>query len=102
MEYDVSGDIYIKSGFTADLMDIIWNGKTNIQRMWGDFGGYCGRRNSSSGATVAAVLGSAGGEHNMDFEGTLVQGDEIMPGEISISIYTPAGQVNLMMPVSIR
>ena len=77
MAYDGDGDFYIKHGFTADLMDIIWNGKSNIQRMWGDFGGYCGRRNSSSGATVAAVLGSAGGEHNMEFEGTLVQGDEI-------------------------
>jgi Pullulanase X25 domain/Dockerin type I domain len=77
MEYDVTGDIYIKHGFTADLMDIIWNGKGNIQRMWGDYESYCGRRNSASGATVAAVLGSAGGEHNLDFEGTLVQGDEI-------------------------
>jgi len=77
MAYETNGDIYIKHGFTADLMDIIWNGKGNLQRMWGDFGGYCGRRNSASGATVAAVLGSAGGEHNIEFEGTLVQGDEI-------------------------
>ncbi|MCF7911084.1 MAG: hypothetical protein K9M99_01025 [Candidatus Cloacimonetes bacterium] len=77
MAYDGDGDFYIKHGFTADLLDIIWNGKSHLQRMWGDFGGYCGRRNSASGATVAAVLGSAGGEHNMEFEGTLVQGDEI-------------------------
>ncbi|MDP8220834.1 MAG: hypothetical protein P9X26_05785 [Candidatus Stygibacter frigidus] len=90
MEYDVSSDVYIKSGFTADLLDIIWNGKSNIQRMWGDFGGYCGRRNSSSGATVATVLGSAGGEHNMEFEGTLVQGDEIHAGG-SFHFYLYAG-----------
>jgi len=90
IEYDISSDIYIKSGFTADLMDIIWNGKSNIQRMWGDFGGYCGRRNSASGATVAAVLGSAGGEHNTEFEGTLVQGDEIHAGG-SFHFYLYAG-----------
>ncbi len=77
MEYNVSGDVYIKHGFTADLMDIIWNGKSNIQRMWGDYESYCGRRNSASGATVAAIMGSAGGEHNAEFEGTLVQVDEI-------------------------
>ncbi|MCF7919156.1 MAG: hypothetical protein K9N06_04520 [Candidatus Cloacimonetes bacterium] len=90
MEYDIEGDIYIKHGFTADLMDIIWNGKEHLQRMWGDFGGYCGRRNSASGATVAAILGSAGGEHNAEFEGTLVQGDEIHAGG-SFHFYLYAG-----------
>ncbi len=90
MEYEMEGDLYIKHGLTTDLMDIIWNGKGNIQRMWGDYGSYCGRRNSSSGATAAIVLGSAGGSHNLSFEGTLVQGDEIY-ADGSFNCYLYAG-----------
>ncbi len=71
------GDGYIKSGWSPGLMDLIWSGKSHLQRMWGDYGSYCGRRNSSSGATVAMVLGNGGAQHNSEFEGTLVMGDEI-------------------------
>jgi len=68
---------YIKSGWTPDLLDIIWSGKSHLQRMWGDYGGYCGQRNSSSGATIALVVGNGGASHSGEFEGTLVKGDEI-------------------------
>jgi hypothetical protein len=78
VEYDFFGqEGYIKSGWSPDLLDLIWNGKGNTQRIWGDYGSYCGYRNSSSGATVAIVLGNGGADHNSEFEGTLVQGDEI-------------------------
>jgi len=73
--YESTG--YIKSGWTPGLMDILWSGKSHLQRMWGSYGSYCGQRNSSSGATVALVFGNGGGQHNGEFEGTLVKGDEI-------------------------
>ncbi len=72
-----TGDLYTKSGWTPDLLDIIWSGKSHIQRMWGDDASYAGRRNSATGATAAYVLGTAGASHNGTFEGTLVMGDEI-------------------------
>ena len=76
--YDFSDQTgYIKSGWTPDLLDIIWSGKGHLQRVWGDYGSYCGYRNSSSGATSALVLGNGGGSHTSEFEGTLVKGDEV-------------------------
>ncbi|MCD4696977.1 MAG: hypothetical protein K8S16_12140 [Bacteroidales bacterium] len=73
--FDQTG--YIKSGWSPGLLDIIWTGKGNLQRVWGDYGSYCGYRNSSSGATAALVLGNGGASQNSEFEGTLVKGDEI-------------------------
>ncbi len=76
--YDFYGaEGYIKSGWSPGLLDLLWSGKEHVQRMWGDNGSYCGQRNSASGATVALVLGNGGGQHNTQFEGTLVLGDEI-------------------------
>ena len=76
--YDFLGESgYVKSGWTPDLLDIIWSGKSHLQRMWGDDGSYCGQRNSANGATIALVLGDGGASHNGEFEGTLVKGDEI-------------------------
>jgi PKD repeat protein len=76
--YDFFGsDGYIKSGFSPGLLDLVWSGKSNVQRMWGDYGSYCGQRNASSGATVALILSDGGAQHNTQFEGTLVLGDEI-------------------------
>lgn len=76
--YDFYGSTgYIKSGWTPGLLDILWSGKSHLQRMWGSYGAYCGQRNSASGATVALVFGNGGGQHNGEFEGTLVKGDEI-------------------------
>jgi hypothetical protein len=85
-----NGMIYNKSGWTPDLLDLIWHGKSNIQRMWGDSGSYNGRRNASSGATVAYVLGEGGAQHNGEFQGTLVLGDEIV-GNGSFKIFLYAG-----------
>jgi len=90
VEYSSTNNIFVKSGWTPDLMDLIWNGKTNIQRMWGDDGSYCGKRNSSSGATAAYVLGEGGAYFNTEFEGTLVVGDEIF-GESNFQIFLYAG-----------
>ena len=91
IEYtSTADDVYIKSGWTPDLLDLIWNGKTNIQRMWGENGSYCGRRNSASGATAAFVLGEGGAVHSTEFEGTLVLGDEIH-GNSNFKVYLYAG-----------
>jgi hypothetical protein len=68
---------YIKSGWSPDLLDVIWSGKSNLQRLFGEYASYAGWRNAASGASVAYVLGSAGGNHQSEFEGTLVKGDEI-------------------------
>ena len=79
---------YVKSGWTPGLLDLIWSGKSHLQRMWGDWARYCGQRNSNSGATVALVLGDAGASHNHEFEGTLVKGDEIYgPGAFEIRLF---------------
>ena len=84
------GTGYIKSGWTPDLLDIIWSGKSHLQRIFGEYASYSGYRNSSSGATVALALGSGGAGHNFEFEGTLVKGDEIY-GAGTFNIYLFAG-----------
>ena len=89
--YNFYGDRgYVKSGWSPDLLDLVWSGKSNLQRMWGEYGSYSGQRNSSSGATAAIVLGSGGASHNTQFEGTLVKGDEIY-GDGIFSFYLYAG-----------
>ncbi len=76
--YDFYGATgYIKSGFSPDLLDLLWSGKSHLQRLYGEYAKYVGWRNSASGASVAYILGSAGGNHSGEFEGTLVKGDEI-------------------------
>ena len=90
VDYSYTNTVFIKSGWTPDLLDLIWNGKTNIQRMWGDDGSYCGKRNSNSGATAAFVLGEGGAGFNTEFEGTLVMGDEVF-GESNFKVYLYAG-----------
>ena len=89
--YNFFGEVgYIKSGWTPDLLDLIWSGKSHLQRLWGDYGSYCGHRNSANGATVAFVLGSGGASHSGEFEGTLVKGDEIY-GTGIFNVYLFAG-----------
>ncbi|HNW99825.1 MAG TPA: Ig-like domain-containing protein [Candidatus Cloacimonadota bacterium] len=68
---------YIKSGWSPDILDILWSGKGHLQRLYGSSASYAGYRNSTSGASVAYILGSAGGSHQGQFEGTLVEGDQI-------------------------
>jgi hypothetical protein len=88
--YFTDGTCNIKSGWTPDLLDLIWSGKAHLQRIFGEYASYAGYRNSSSGATAALVLGSGGGSHNNEFEGTLVKGDEIYGSGI-FNIYLYAG-----------
>ena len=39
--YNFFGDTgYIKSGWTPDLLDLIWSGKSHLQRIWGAYGSY--------------------------------------------------------------
>jgi len=87
--YNFFGDTgYIKSGWTPDLLDLIWSGKGHLQRIWGAYGSYCGQRNAVSGATAALVLGNGGASFNGEFEGTLVKGDEIYgPGIFNIYLF---------------
>ena len=88
-DYDFFGSTgYIKSGWTPDLLDCIWSGKSHLQRLYGDYASYAGWRNSTSGASVAYVLGTAGGNHQGEFEGTLVKGDEIYGnGRFNFKLY---------------
>jgi hypothetical protein len=86
--YDVGGQTaYIKSGWTPDLVDLIWD--PELYRVWDPgTGSYCGQRNSSSGATVAYVLGSGGASHNVTSTATLLEVDEIAgTGQFEFYIY---------------
>lgn len=84
--YDQTG--YIKSGWSPDLLDILWSGKGHLQRIWGSSGSYCGYRNSASGATAALVLGNGGASQNSEFEGTLVKGDQVTGfGQLSVRLF---------------
>ena len=91
IEYQFTeGTGYIKSGWTPDLLDLIWSGKSHLQRMFGEYASYAGYRNSASGATAAIVLGSGGAGHNGESEGTLVKVDEIYGAGI-FNVYLFAG-----------
>ncbi|MCD4690011.1 hypothetical protein K8S17_00970, partial [bacterium] len=86
--YDVGGETaYIKSGWTPDLVDLIWD--PELTRVWGPgTGSYCGQRNTSSGATAAYVLGSGGASHNIVSTATLLEVDEIVgTGQFEFYIY---------------
>lgn len=86
--YDVGGETaYIKSGWTPDLVDLIWD--PELYRVWDPgTGSYCGQRNSSSGATAAYVLGQGGATHNLTSTATLLEVDEIVgTGQFEFYIY---------------
>jgi hypothetical protein len=74
--YEVGqGTQYIKSGYSPDLVDLIWN--ADMSRIWvGDIA-YMGQRNPNTGATAALILATAGAAHNLEFSGTIMKGDEI-------------------------
>jgi hypothetical protein len=88
---------YVKSGWSPDLLDILWSGENHLQRIWGSSGSYCGYRNSASGATAALVLGNGGSAQNSEFEGTLVKGDQVTgQGQFKVRLFAgytsvPAG-----------
>ncbi len=86
--YDVGGETaYIKSGWTPDLVDLIWD--PELYRVWDPgTGSYCGQRNTSSGATAALVLGAGGAGHNVAQTATLLEIDEIVgTGQFQFYIY---------------
>jgi len=73
--YDTGPDLtYIKSGFTPDLVDIIWNAQ--VDRLW-SAGGYAGYYNPNTHASAAIIMGDAGATHSSDFQSTILKGDEI-------------------------
>jgi hypothetical protein len=85
--YDAHGAAaYIKSGWTPDLVDLIWD--VEHTRVWDAQAKYAGQRNSSSGATAAYVLGAGGTSHNLQFVATLLEGDEIVgTGQFEFYVY---------------
>ena len=91
--YDVGGETaYIKSGWTPDLVDLIWD--PELYRVWDPgTGSYCGQRNSSTGATAAYVLGSGGAAHNLTSTATLLEVDEIV-GTGQFEFYVYAGETS--------
>ncbi len=91
--YDAGGEtVYIKSGWTPDLVDLIWD--TELTRVWEPDGGeYTGQRNASSGATAAFVLGDGGATHNLTHTATLVEVDEIV-GTGQFEFYVYAGHAS--------
>jgi hypothetical protein len=67
---------YIQSGFSPDLVDLVYNGE--MDRVWG--GGnqtYMGYRNPNTNATAAYVLGAGGATFNLSQSRTLMKLDEI-------------------------
>ncbi len=74
--YEVgSGTQYIKTGYSPDLVDLVWNAQ--MSRIWVSDIAYMGQRNPNTGATAALVLGGGGAGHNLDFSGRIMKGDEI-------------------------
>ncbi len=65
---------YIKTGFTPDLVGILYD--THIQRIWHD-GEYCGFRKETNNVIGAYVLGDGGAQHSAEFSSTILKGDEI-------------------------
>lgn len=74
--YEVGpGTQYIKSGYSPDLVDLVWNAQ--MSRIWASDIAYMGQRNPNTGATAAIVLGTGGAGHNLEFSGRIMKGDEI-------------------------
>ena len=91
--YDASGqDVYVKSGFSPDLLDLTWNAESD--RVWPVSpvtGSYFGRRNPNSGATAAIVVGSGGATHNLEYNSTLMGVEEFF-GSGQFEVYLFAGE----------
>ncbi|MFO7914069.1 MAG: FlgD immunoglobulin-like domain containing protein [Candidatus Krumholzibacteriales bacterium] len=66
---------HIKTGYSPGLVDLVWNAQ--MERIWVADTGYMGQRNPNNGATAAIILGDGGGNHNLDFSGRIMKGDEI-------------------------
>ncbi|MFH1279446.1 MAG: T9SS type A sorting domain-containing protein [Candidatus Eisenbacteria bacterium] len=91
--YDAGGqDVYMKSGFSPDLLDLIWNAESD--RIWAATpaaGAYFGQRNPNSGATAAMVVGGGGARFNLQYNSTLLGVDEIF-GSGQFEVYLFAGE----------
>ncbi|MBU1698570.1 MAG: hypothetical protein KJ970_04325 [Candidatus Eisenbacteria bacterium] len=68
-------DAYVKSAWTPDLVDLLWN--ADLDRVWDNGGRYFGQQNPNTNATAAIITGTAGADHNFQFSATLMEGDEI-------------------------
>ncbi|MCD6595762.1 T9SS type A sorting domain-containing protein [bacterium] len=95
---------YIKTGFTPDLVGILWN--TGLQRIWHD-GEYFGFRKESNNFLGASVVGDGGAQHSAEFSSTILKGDEIMgKGTFGFYIYSdwqtasPTGYVTALEVLS--
>ncbi len=80
---------YIQSGFSPDVVDLLYNGQ--MSRVWG--GGnrtYMGQRNPNTAATAAYVLGNGGATHQQEFSSTLMKVDEVY-GSQKFQFYLYAG-----------
>ncbi|RKZ30237.1 hypothetical protein DRQ36_06205 [bacterium] len=91
--YDTGPDVaYIKTGFTPDLVDVVWN--CEINRLWNTTTGvYCGWHNPNSGVAGGIILGTGGASHSTDFQSTILKGDEIKgSGGFGFLLY--AGEVS--------
>ena len=96
--YDAGGDdVYIKSGWSPDLVDLIWSAASD--RVWAPSpqGRYFGQRNPNTGATGAVVVGTAGASHNLQFSATLLEGDE-WKGTGQFEFYLYAGSTSAPGP----
>ncbi len=78
---------FIKTGFTPDLVSMIWN--PDIQRIW-SAGEYAGFRNNNNSAIGAYIMGDGGARHSAEFRSTLLRGDEVV-GVGTFGFYLCAG-----------
>ncbi|MCD6502050.1 T9SS type A sorting domain-containing protein, partial [bacterium] len=88
--YDSGPDMtYIKSGFTPDLVDVVWN--ADVDRLW-SAGAYCGFYNPNTHAAAAIIMGNGGASHSSDFQSTILKGDEV-DGQGGFGFYIFAGEL---------
>jgi hypothetical protein len=66
---------WIQGGFSPSLVDLVWNGE--LDRVWAPDASYMGFRNPNTGMATAWVLGAGGAQHQKEFSGTLMKGDEV-------------------------
>ena len=91
--YDTGPDMtYIKSGFTPDLVDVIWNAQ--IDRLWNTASGvYCGWYNPNEQVAGGIILGNGGANHSTEFQSTILKGDEVS-GQGGFGFLLYAGEVS--------
>ncbi len=89
--YTGGQDTYIQTGFSPDLVDLVWNASMN--RIWVSDVAYMGQRNPNTGATGAYVIGDGGCSHVKDFTGTIMKGDEIK-GRQAFEFFVYAGKTS--------